>query len=116
MPTKKPAAPRAEYATKTVTPLINSYCDWIEREVGVKLDADARLAVYLGSALRTEFQKANRAEKDAAVPAKRAPRKAAPKPAAVAAKPAPKPRAKRGSTIATPEGVVIAEQKHVEVA
>ena len=118
MPTKKPAAPRAEYATKPVTPLMQEFCDWIEREVGVKLDAEARRAVYLGSALRTEFQKANAAAKQTApsVPAKRAPRKAATETEAVAAKPAPKPRAKRGSTIATAEGVVIAEQKHVEVA
>jgi hypothetical protein len=76
MPAKKPTAPRAEYAAKTVTPLINEFCDWIEREVGVKLDADARRAVYLGSALRTEFQKVNRTEKQAVlesvtVPAKR---------------------------------------------
>jgi len=115
MPSKKPAAPRAVFATKPVTPLMQEFCDWIEREVGVKLDADARRAVYLGSALRTEFQKANAAAKQAAptVPAKRAPRKAAPKPAAEVA---PKPRAQRGSTIATPEGVVIAEQRHVEVA
>jgi len=73
---KNNIAPRAEYATKPVTPLMNEFCDWIEREVGVKLDADARSAVYLGSALRTEFQKVNRAEKQAAldsikVPAKR---------------------------------------------
>lgn len=117
MPAKKPAAPRAVFATKPVTPLMQEFCDWIEREVGVKLDADARRAVYLGSALRTEFQKANAAAKQAAptVPAKRAPRKAAIKPEAVA-EVAPKPRSRRGATIATPEGVVIAEQKHVEVA
>lgn len=113
MPTKKPTAPRAEYATKPVTPLMNEFCDWIEREVGVKLDANARRAVYLGSALRSEFQKANRAEKQATPAPKRTPRNAAPK---TAAKPAPKPRAKRGATIATPEGVIIAEQRHVEVA
>jgi hypothetical protein len=67
MPSKKPTAPRAEFATKPVTPLINEFCDWMEREVGVKLDADARRAVYLGSALRTQFQAANRAEKRAAL-------------------------------------------------
>lgn len=122
MATKKTTAPRAEYATKAVTPLIQEFCDWIEREVGVKFDADARRAVYLGSALRTEFQKSNRAEKQAAldsitVPAKRTPqaRKAA-DPDAV--KPAPRPR--KGSTIAATghdgKPVVIAEQRHIEVA
>ena len=63
---KSTNAPRAAYAEKPVTPLINAYCDWIEREVGIKLDADARRSVYLGSALRTEFQKANRESRDAA--------------------------------------------------
>jgi len=58
MPAKKPTtAPRAAYADKPITPLIDSFCDWIEREVGVKLDTDARRAVYLGSALRGDFQK-----------------------------------------------------------
>lgn len=135
MSTKKPTAPRAEYAAKPVTPLINEFCDWIEREVGVKLDADARRAVYLGSALRTEFQKANRSEKQAAldsitVPAKRAPRKAAAAKlgkalvdagvneaiseiAAEVVKRAP--RTLKGSTVATADGVVVAEQRHVEV-
>ena len=114
MPTNKPTAPRATFATKPVTSLMNEFCDWIEGEVGVKLDADARRAVYLGSALRTEFQQAKRAEKDA-VPTTKPTAKAAPKATPkTAAKPAPKPRATRGATIATPEGVVIAEQRHVE--
>jgi hypothetical protein len=114
MATKKTTAPRAEYAAKSVTPLMNEFCDWIEREVGVKLDADARRAVYLGSALRTTFQAANRSAKQPseAVPAtKRSPKQT---PSKVAeSKPASR---KRGSTIATPEGVVIAEQRHIEVA
>lgn len=134
MPNNKPTAPRVSFATKPVTPLMNEFCDWIEREVGVKLDADARRAVYLGSALRTEFQKANRTEKGA-VPATKPTAKAAPKatpkaaaePAAkvavkpavkpapkVAAKPANRRRPLKDSTIATAEGVVIAEQRHVE--
>lgn len=98
MATKKNTAPRADYATKPVTPLMHEFCDFIERETGVNLDADARRAVYLGSALRSEFQKANRAEKEAK----------------------PAPRARKGSTIAAPghdgKPVVIAEQRHVEVA
>lgn len=122
MATKKTTAPRAEYATKSITPLMREFCDWIEREVGVKLDADARRAVYLGSALRSEFQKANRAEKQAAlesitVSVKRTPRarKAAD---AETVKPAPRPR--KGATIAATghdgKPAVIAEQRHVEVA
>lgn len=130
---KTNTAPRAEYSTKPVTPLMNEFCDWIEREVGVKLDADARRAVYLGSALRTEFQKANRAEKDTAKPASKRPaRKPAPSAAKlgkalsdagvneaiseIAAEVVKRTRARKGSTIATAEGVVIAEQRHVEAA
>lgn len=82
--TKKPTAPRAAFAAKPVTPLMHEFCDWIEREVGVKLSPEQRRAVYLGSALRTAFQKANRAEKQAAldsitVPARRTRKPAAPK-------------------------------------
>lgn len=131
MPAKKPTAPRVEYATKPVTPLMNEFCDWIESEVGVKLDAAARRAVYLGSALRTEFQKANRAEKLAPKPATKLPaRKPAPSAAKlgkalsdagvneaigeIAAEVVKRTRTRKGSTIATAEGVVIAEQRHVE--
>ncbi len=109
MPTKKPTAPRADYAAKPVTPLINEFCDWIEREVGVKLDADARRAVYLGSALRTEFQKANRTEKQAALDSITVPAKSTRTRKVAAAK------LGKGSTVATADGVVVAEQRHVEV-
>lgn len=123
MTTKKSTtAPRAAYAEKPVTPLINAYCDWLEREVGIKLDADARRAVYLGSALRTEFQKANRESRDAVlssikVPAKAKSTKPAPKGKATKAAPAPsRRRPAKGSTVATPEGVVIAQQRHIDLA
>ncbi len=106
MPTKKPAAPRAEYANKPVTPLINEFCNWIEQETGVKLDADARRAVYLGSALRTEFQKTNRAEKQAALDSIKVPAKR------------PARASRKGSTVAATghdgKPVVVAEQRHVE--
>jgi len=113
MTTKKSTtAPRAAYAEKPVTPLINAYCDWIEREVGIRLDADARRAVYLGSALRTAFQAANRVEKQAALNSIKVPTKGK------ATKPAPAPSRRRplkGSTIATTEGVVIAQQRHIDL-
>jgi hypothetical protein len=119
MTTKKSTpAPRAAYAGKPVTPLINAYCDWLEREVGIKLDADARRAVYLGSALRTEFQKSNRESRDAVLSSIKLPAKARASKPAPKAKAAPAPSRRRpakGSTVATPEGVVIAEQRHVDL-
>ena len=95
--TKKTPA-LAHYAAKEVTPVIAAYAAWLEEQTGYKVDP---LSVQLGSALRAAWQAEVRAEKEAAakkpVPAKRAPRKPA-------------------ATTATPEGVVIAEQNHVEVA
>ena len=99
MTTKKPTtttAPRAEYATKEPTELIMQFCDWIEREVGITLDADARRAVYLGSALRGDFQKspanqarlAEQVERVAAEKVARAERTAARAAKAAAPKPA----------------------------
>ncbi len=110
---KTNTAPLAAQAAKDVTPTMTTFSDWLTAQTGYKVDP---MSVQLGSALRGVWQAEQRAAKEAAVPAKRAPRKAATKPEAVAVKPAPKPRAKRDSTIATAEGVVIAEQKHVEVA
>lgn len=107
---KTNTAPRAALAAKEITPTMQTFAEWITATTGVKVDPRS---VQLGSALRGAWQAEQRAAKEAAVPTKRAPRKAAPKP--VAAKPAPKPRTK-GSTIATPEGVVIAETRHIEVA
>lgn len=55
--TKKPAAPLAQYATKTVSPLINDFANWIESEVGITLSERDRLVLYIGSSLRGTFQK-----------------------------------------------------------
>lgn len=115
---KSTTAPRAAYAEKPVTPLINAYCDWLEREVGIKLDADARRAVYLGSALRTEFQKSNRESRDAVLSSIKVPTKSKSTKSAPKAKTAPAPSRRRpakGSTVATPEGVVIAQQRHIDL-
>lgn len=70
-------APRAEYATKAVTPLMQQYAEWLTAQSGYA--ADPR-SVFLSSALRTAFQKERRYEKAAAlacikVTRKRAPRK-----------------------------------------
>lgn len=98
---KAPAAttpnrkPLADYADATVTPLIQEYADWIATNTGVKVDP---LSVFLSSALRTLFQAERREAKQTAAKPKRAPRRPSTK----------------GSTVATAEGVVIAEQQHIE--
>ncbi|MER3389672.1 MAG: hypothetical protein RJQ01_06525 [Microcella sp.] len=108
MATKKTnTAPLAAHAAKDITPTMQTFAEWLTTQTGYKVDP---LSVQLGSALRGTWQAETRAAKESASAApKRAPRK-------LAEKPAPKPRAKRGATIATAEGVVIAEQRHVEVA
>jgi hypothetical protein len=51
-------APRAEYlANLAVTPVIDSFADWIEQETGTTLTERERVVLYLGSALRGDFQK-----------------------------------------------------------
>lgn len=115
MATKKTnTAPLAAHAAKHITPTMQTFAEWLTTQTGYKVDP---LSVQLGSAPRVTWQAEPRGAKEAASTAKpkRAPRKPAEKPAAVK-KAAPKPRAKRGATIATPEGVIIAEQRHVEVA
>lgn len=113
MATKKTnTAPLAAHAAKDITPTMQTFAEWLTTQTGYKVDP---LSVQLGSALRGTWQAETRAAKESAKPApKRALRKAAEKPAAE--KPAPKPRAKRGATIATAEGIIIAEQRHVEAA
>ena len=111
MATKKTnTAPLAAHAAKDITPTMLTFTEWLTTQTGYKVDP---LSVQLGSALRGTWQAEGRAMKESASAApKRAPRKVAEKPGAV--KPAPKPRVQRGATIATAEGVVIAEQRHVE--
>lgn len=56
----KKGEPRlARYAEKNVTPVIDLYADWIEQEVGITLTAKDRKILYIGSALRGEFQKSD---------------------------------------------------------
>jgi hypothetical protein len=100
MATKKTnTAPLAPHAAKDVTSTMQTFADWITEQTGYKVDARS---VQLGSALRATWQAEQRAAKEAATPAKRA------------------PRARKGSTIAATghdgRPVVIAEQRHVEVA
>ena len=112
-------APLAAHAAKDITPTMTTFSDWLTTQTGYKVDP---MSVQLGSALRGAWQLEQRAEKEAAPkatktavkPVAKAAPKVAAKPATVKA--APKPRAKAGATIATAEGVVIAEQRHVEVA
>lgn len=110
---KTNTAPLAAHSAKEVTPTMQTFSDWLTAQTGYKVD---ERSVQLGSALRGVWQAEQRATKETAKPkrATKAPAKPAPKPVAV--KPAPKPRVTKGATLATPEGVVIAEQRHVEVA
>jgi hypothetical protein len=134
----KTTAPLAHRVPAEVTALINSYAAWLTEQTGYTVDP---MSVYLGSQLRSTFQKGeanqariaqaakDRAALDAAKAKAKAGREAAAvakaaapkdKPAAKAtAKPAakkaaPKHPTKTGATIATTEGVVIAEQNHIE--
>jgi sRNA-binding protein len=135
----KTTAPLAHRVPVEVSALIDTYAAWIEEQTGYKADP---MSVYLGSQLRGTFQKGeanqsrlqqaakDRAARDAAKVEAKAAREAAAaakaaaskteKPAVKAApKPAPKkvsPKrpTKAGSTIATTEGVVIAEQNHID--
>jgi hypothetical protein len=106
--TKKPAAPLAHYATKTVTPVINDFADWIESEVGMTLSEQDRLVLLLGSSLRATFQKSGSNQKrlsdaSARVAARKVAREqraaarienvAKPEPAKPSMKPAPAPAA-----------------------
>jgi len=92
MPARKRPAPRAHYAAKEITATMQEYAAWLTEQTGYEVDPRS---VYLGSALRTAFQAERRAD---AVP-----------------EVTPKPRRRRGGTLATADGVVIAEQRHVEV-
>lgn len=59
MATKKTqTAPRAEYlANLKVTPVIEEFARYIESECGIVLSERERVVLYLGSALRGDFQK-----------------------------------------------------------
>lgn len=131
MATKKPAAtaPLAHFAAKPISPLMESYVAWLKAETGYDVDP---MSVQLSGVLRSTFQKSDGNQKRLAHAAevkkieaqtraeKKAERDAKAKPVPRAqpkAKVAPKPRATRkGSTIATAEGVVIAEQRHMEAS
>lgn len=137
----KTTAPLAHRIPAEVSPVITAYAEWLTEQTGYKVDP---MSVYIGSQLRSTFQKTpanqqriaeaakERATQDAAKAKARAEREAAaakkaaepkvdnPAPKATP-KPAPKAAPKRaprrptkGSTVATAEGVVIAEQQHVE--
>lgn len=54
MPTKKATPPRAAYAAKEPTELIIQFCRYLTEQTGYEVDP---LSVYLGSALRGDFQK-----------------------------------------------------------
>lgn len=100
MPSKK-TAPRAEYATKPVTPLMQEYADWITAQTGYPVDARS---VFLSSALRTTFQAERRTEKQAALDSITV---------------TPTRTRRRGSTVTARghdgKAAVIAQQRHVEV-
>ena len=62
MTTKKPAAPRAEYADKAITPTMQAYAAWLTEQTGYPVDPRS---VFIGSALRVAFQQGNREAKAA---------------------------------------------------
>ena len=128
----KTTAPLAHRVPGEVSDLINTYAEWLTTETGYTVDP---MSVYLGSQLRGTFQKGganqarlaqaakNRVAQDAVKAKARAEREAAA--AAKAAeklvsapkatpKAAPKRAPKAGATLATSEGVVIAEQRHID--
>ncbi|MEV8265643.1 hypothetical protein AB0P00_15980 [Microbacterium sp. NPDC077057] len=136
--TKKtqPTAPLAHRVPAEVSDLIATYSAWLEEQTGVKIDP---MSVYLGSQLRSTFQKSDgnqariakaaqeRAARDAAKAERKAEREAEREAAAkaktaeatkTAKAPAPKkaskPARKKGATVATKQGVVIAEQRHID--
>ena len=121
-PSRKATPPLAHYAEKDVTPVIEEFAAWLTEQTGYEVDLRS---VYPGSSLRATFQKsegnqariAARAAAVAADKLARAERKAEPKPTSQTkvqkAAATRKPRTIKDSTIATADGVVIAEQRHV---
>lgn len=128
----KTTAPLAHRVPVAVSATIQEYTSWLESQCGVKIDA---LSVYLGSQLRGTWQKSTerqieraqakkdrlaqdaakakaRAEREAAAAAK-AVEKLVPAPKATP-KAAPKRTSKAGATLATADGVVIGEQRHID--
>ncbi|UTT53748.1 hypothetical protein [Microbacterium maritypicum] len=67
-------APRADYADKDVTPLMQEYADWLTAQTGYAVDPRS---VFIGSALRSAFQKERREAKAAPKPARKRSPKAA---------------------------------------
>jgi len=126
----KTTAPLAHRVPAEVSDLINTYATWLTTETGYTVDP---MSVYLGSQLRSTFQKGEanqarlaqakkdrvaqdaakakaRAECEVAAIAKAAETLPAPK---ATPKAAPKRAPKAGATLATVEDVVIAEQRHI---
>ena len=124
----KTTPPLAHRVPEHVTALINTYAEWLTVQTGYTVDP---MSVFLGSQLRGTFQKgdANQARlaqarkdrlaQDAAKAKARAEREAAAVAKAAETLPAPKAAPKRapkaGATLATADGVVIAEQRHIDV-
>ncbi|QEO08802.1 hypothetical protein [Protaetiibacter larvae] len=136
-PKKPTTAPLAHRVPAEPTALILDYCRWLKEQTGYDVDP---MSVYLGSALRGAFKKspgnqkrlAAQAERIAAEKVAREQRRAeraakvekpkvekpkpAPKGKATKAAPAPsRRRPLKGSTVATAEGVVIAQQRHIDL-
>ena len=128
----KTATPLAHRVPAEVSDLINTYAEWLTEQTGYTVDP---MSVYLGSQLRSTFQKGGanqarlaqakkdrlaqeaakakaRAERETAAAAKAA-EKLVPAPKATP-KAAPKRAPKASATLATADGVVIAEQRHID--
>ncbi len=131
MTTKKQTPARAAEVEKPITPAILAFCAFIEKETGYKPDPRS---VFLGSQLRRAFQQSPERQAARTAPTQtveaKARAKAIPaetrKAAGVARTAARKPlkssaprhfpqAARKGSTIATSDGVVIAEQTHIDI-
>lgn len=56
----KKGEPRlARYTEKEVTPVIELFADWLETETGLTLNERDRKVLFIGSALRGQFQKSD---------------------------------------------------------
>ena len=53
---KTPTAPRAEYATKPITPTMRAYAYWLKAETGYDVDP---MSVQLAGTMRVAFQKSD---------------------------------------------------------
>lgn len=94
---QKTQKPLADYGKADVTPHIAEYAQWLSEHTGYEVDPKS---VWLSGVLRARWQQERKAEREAAEAKPKRRKKAQPTP--------------KGSTVATKQGVVIAEQRHID--